>query len=105
MKRPGGQMVDSAMQSLSEDFAFPCAPKLTPAQHRVLRLALRGYSIKHIALELRCAQGTVSAHLTRVFQVLGVANRYELLVKCDVATPVAIMVRHLPCRSAESTDT
>ncbi|MHB8434193.1 MAG: helix-turn-helix domain-containing protein [Candidatus Tyrphobacter sp.] len=88
MRCPGGQMAGSAIRSLSVGSTFACASKLTPAQYRVLCLALRGYSVRRIALELHCTQGTVSAHLTRIFLAMRVMNRYELLAKFDVATLV-----------------
>jgi DNA-binding NarL/FixJ family response regulator len=52
-------------------------PGLTPRQMEVLRCVIRGKSNKVIARELELSEGTVKAHLSAVFQVLGVHSRTE----------------------------
>jgi DNA-binding CsgD family transcriptional regulator len=51
--------------------------RLSIRQRTVLNLALKGNLNKVIAAELNIAEGTVKAHLSAVFKVLGVKNRTE----------------------------
>jgi len=51
--------------------------RLSMRQRAVLSLALKGKLNKVIADELNIAEGTVKAHLSAVFRVLGVKNRTE----------------------------
>ena len=51
--------------------------KLSSRQKSVLKIALTGKLNKVIADELNIAEGTVKAHLSAVFKVLGVKNRTE----------------------------
>lgn len=59
----------------------PAAPEaadaLTERQQAVLALIREGVSNKEIAYRLGVTEGTVKAHLTAIFRVLGVANRSE----------------------------
>lgn len=52
-------------------------PGLTPRQMDVLRGVIRGKANKAIAKELELSEGTVKAHLSAVFQALGVHSRTE----------------------------
>ena len=51
--------------------------RLTPRQMEVLRRVIKGKPNKAIARELEVSEGTVKAHLSAVFQALGVHNRTE----------------------------
>ena len=51
--------------------------KLSKRQVEVLRLAIQGKSNKSIAREINVAEGTVKAHLSAAYRVIGVANRTE----------------------------
>lgn len=53
---------------------------LSLRQHEVLHLMLRGQPNKQIARELGIAERTVKAHLTRVFEALGVATRTQAVI-------------------------
>jgi DNA-binding NarL/FixJ family response regulator len=52
-------------------------PGLTPRQMEVLHCVIRGQPNKVIARELELSEGTVKAHLSAVFQALGVHSRTE----------------------------
>lgn len=54
---------------------------LTPAQARVLELTVRGRSNQEIAGELHIQEGTVEAHLTRIFRKSRTASRAELMYR------------------------
>jgi DNA-binding NarL/FixJ family response regulator len=53
--------------------------RLTPAEHDVALLALKGFDIAGIADLRGAATGTVRAQLTRVYAKSGVSSRAELL--------------------------
>lgn len=50
---------------------------MTDRQHQVLLKAVRGHSNKAIARSLQLSEGTVKAHLSAAFRILGVSNRTE----------------------------
>ena len=52
-------------------------PKLSPREQEVLSLVSRGLANKQIARELQITEKTVKAHLTRVFQSIGVTDRTQ----------------------------
>lgn len=52
-------------------------PKLSRREREVLGLIARGLSNKRIALELSISEKTVKAHLTNIFESLGVSDRYQ----------------------------
>jgi DNA-binding NarL/FixJ family response regulator len=52
-------------------------PGLTDRQQEVLLKAVRGQSNKAIARAMDISEGTVKAHLSAAFRVLGVSNRTE----------------------------
>jgi DNA-binding NarL/FixJ family response regulator len=65
--------------------------ELTPREEEVLRLLGQGLANKQIARRLGIGERTVKAHLTRVFQRLGVSDRVQ----------AALWAReHLPARPA-----
>ena len=51
------------------------AQNLSPRQHDVLRLIVRGLSNKEIARALNLAEGTVKIHVAALFGKLGVHRR------------------------------
>ena len=53
----------------------PAGPELTEREREVLALVGMGLANKQIARRLGIAEGTVKAHLTRVFQQIGVRDR------------------------------
>lgn len=57
----------------------PDAWRLTPREHQVLGLMLKGQTNKAIASELGCAPRTVELHVSRVLEKAGVTSRQELL--------------------------
>jgi DNA-binding NarL/FixJ family response regulator len=54
---------------------------LSVRQHQVLRALSRGLSNKVIAGELGLSESTVKEYLGVVFQVLGVRNRTEAVIR------------------------
>lgn len=50
---------------------------LSPRQEQVARLLLQGQSNKSIARELDLSEGTVKAHVSAIYQIIGVRNRVE----------------------------
>jgi DNA-binding NarL/FixJ family response regulator len=53
------------------------APELTRREREVLALLATGLANKQIARRLDIAEATVKAHLTRIFQQLGVTDRTQ----------------------------
>ena len=53
------------------------ADLLTPREREVLSLVAEGMSNQAIALRLDVTEGTVKAHLTNVYQRIGVLDRTE----------------------------
>jgi DNA-binding NarL/FixJ family response regulator len=51
--------------------------ELSEREREVLGLLARGNANKRIALELGISEKTVKAHVTRIFQVLGVSDRTQ----------------------------
>jgi DNA-binding NarL/FixJ family response regulator len=61
---------------------------LSPRQREVLDMALQGKANKVIARALGISEGTVKAHLSRIYAELGVSNRTEALYSiAKVARP------------------
>lgn len=73
------------LQAPRADAAPPCGtepcPALSERQRMVLLKAIRGKSNKVIARETALSEGTIKAHLSAAFRVLGVNNRTEALFK------------------------
>lgn len=59
----------------------PGGEGLSGREREVLRLAARGLSNKEIASRLHVSHRTVQAHLSRIFDRLGVASRTEAVIK------------------------
>ena len=59
----------------------PPSEELTETEHRVAELAARGHTNKEIAAELFLGVSTVEAHLSRVYQKLGIRSRTELAAR------------------------
>jgi len=55
--------------------------QLTPREIEILRLAAKGMSNKDIADELFLSLRTVKAHLTNIFNKIGVGSRTEAIIK------------------------
>ncbi|HEX8101359.1 MAG TPA: response regulator transcription factor [Solirubrobacteraceae bacterium] len=53
------------------------APSLTPREREVLALLGRGLPNKLIARDLGISEKTVKAHVTRIFEALGVSDRTQ----------------------------
>ena len=53
--------------------------ELTPSEHQVASLAVRGLQNREIAQRLFMSPKTVEAHLTRIYRKLGVRTRVELV--------------------------
>jgi DNA-binding NarL/FixJ family response regulator len=53
---------------------------LTPREHEVALLVIRGLSNKAVAHALGVSPGTIKLHLHRTFQKLGVKSRHALAV-------------------------
>lgn len=75
-------VLEAAYSAASSAPAFPrtastALPNLTPRQMEVLRCVIKGKPNKVIARELDLSEGTVKAHLSAVFQALGVRSRTE----------------------------
>ena len=54
--------------------------KITKTEFRIIRLIAAGESNKEIALKLGSSEKTVKAHITSIFEKLGLNNRYQLIV-------------------------
>lgn len=57
------------------------APRLTAREHEVCLLVASGASNKEIAGRLAISERTVKAHLTRIFQKLGISSRLHLAIR------------------------
>jgi DNA-binding NarL/FixJ family response regulator len=53
------------------------AGSLSPREREVLQLVATGLANKVIAIRLGISEGTVKAHLTRIYQQLGVTDRTQ----------------------------
>ncbi|AKJ05377.1 Transcriptional regulator, LuxR family protein [Archangium gephyra] len=69
------------LQEVSHAPGMPSAwrERLTPRQVEVVERVLRGWDNKLIAEDLGCAKATVTKHLYRIFNKLGVNNRATLI--------------------------
>ena len=66
--------------------AFSGPGALTPAEHRVARLAALGHSNRTIAERLYITQRTVETHLTHTFTKLSITTRMALAQALDDTT-------------------
>ncbi len=90
---PGGQdgsvaLVISAPKT-DDGVVIPPAWGLTPAEERVVALAIRGDSNRELSEALSISEQTVEWHLPRIFEKLGVRSRSQLtaLNLSDVIQP------------------
>lgn len=61
--------------------AVPDLPALTLRQSEVLELLVQGHGNKEIRHRLGIAERTVRAHLTELFQLLGVGSRMQAVIR------------------------
>jgi DNA-binding NarL/FixJ family response regulator len=54
--------------------------RLSPRQQEVAQLLLKGSSNKVIARRLGLSEGTVKAHVSAIFQIIGARNRVEAVI-------------------------
>jgi DNA-binding NarL/FixJ family response regulator len=54
--------------------------RLSPRQEEVAQLLLQGSSNKVIARRLRLSEGTVKAHVSAIFQIIGAKSRVEAVI-------------------------
>ncbi len=75
----GGSPLDpkAARVLLDEQRVLRPAQELSPREEEVLRLVAAGLPNKQIARRLGISERTVKAHLTNVFQALGVSDRTQ----------------------------
>lgn len=59
----------------------PRVDVLTPRERQIIRLIALGASNKEIAHQLSITERTVKAHLTNVFQKLGLSTRLQLAIQ------------------------
>jgi len=62
---------------LGETDGRPSGPRLSDRERQVLALVVEGLPNKSIARKLGISERTVKAHLTRIFEQLGVADRTQ----------------------------
>ena len=67
----------AAREILSARAEESVGPELSPRESEVLQLVARGLPNKRIARELEISEKTVKAHLTQVFQRIGVTDRTQ----------------------------
>jgi two-component system nitrate/nitrite response regulator NarL len=51
--------------------------RLSPRQHQVAQLLLQGQPNKVIARQLGLSEGTIKAHVSAIYQIIGAKNRVE----------------------------
>ncbi len=84
---PKQALSDIALLSGDEILQEPAATpeteldRLTDRQRESLLLAVKGFPNKKIARNLNIGEGTVKAHLSAAFKVIGVSNRTEAVLK------------------------
>jgi len=54
--------------------------KLTKREREIAELVAKGYSNKKVAQKLYISERTIKAHLTAIFNKLGIGSRYELML-------------------------
>jgi DNA-binding NarL/FixJ family response regulator len=67
--------VDAQAESAAASFT-----RLSPRQQQVSQLLLQGCPNKVIAKQLGLSEGTVKAHVSAIFQILGARNRVEAVM-------------------------
>jgi DNA-binding NarL/FixJ family response regulator len=66
--------------------------RLSPRQQEVATLLLQGQSNKNIARRLALSEGTVKAHVSAIFQVVGAKSRVEAVI---IAAKSGIQAEHI----------
>lgn len=89
MEGPGTRASDGAIAELGRVLNLN---RLSPAERRVLELALDGRSVRRIAEALVVSESTVHSHLTRIYRKLELRGRLDLLAKVAEVSPPS--VRH-----------
>ena len=67
----------AASELLADRFEGRPAAELTPREREVLEMVAEGLPNKLIARRLEISEATVKAHLTRIFERLGVSDRTQ----------------------------
>ena len=75
--RNGGSKKQPVRNTSLKDLEFR---KITKTEFRIIRLIAAGESNREIALKLGSSEKTVKAHITSIFEKLGLDNRYQLIV-------------------------
>ncbi|MGH2882096.1 MAG: response regulator transcription factor, partial [Solirubrobacteraceae bacterium] len=76
-RRARGVAAGAAARELLGSRGSSAVTQLTDREREVLRLVTRGLQNKLIARELGISEKTVKAHLTAVFQRIGVTDRVQ----------------------------
>lgn len=64
--------------------------RLSPRQHQVAQLLLQGQPNKVIARQLGLSEGTIKAHVSAIYQIIGARNRVEA-VTLAAKSGIAVM--------------
>jgi DNA-binding CsgD family transcriptional regulator len=89
-KRIGADLETRSVSDVFEGVAIdPNSVPLSKAERRVFDLILSGLSEKEVAHRLKISRNTVHCHVRKIYQVLNVRSRGELLA-CFVRQPPAI---------------
>lgn len=78
--QPDEPEADATESFGSEDKVQRALKSLTPRQHDVLLLLVKGLSNKEIARQLKLGEGTIKIHMAALFRSLRVRNRQEAAV-------------------------
>ncbi|MCC6712393.1 MAG: response regulator transcription factor [Candidatus Dadabacteria bacterium] len=73
----GGSKKPPARNTSPKDLEFR---KITKTEFRIIQLVAAGESNRDIARKLGSSEKTVKAHITSIFEKLGLDNRYQLIV-------------------------
>lgn len=74
----GGAVLDpKAARAMLDARSAPAAPTLTVREQQVLDLVAQGLANKQIGRRLGITERTVKAHLTRIYQAIGVQDRTQ----------------------------
>lgn len=74
----GGAVLDpKAARAMLDARSAPAAPTLTSREQQVLDLVAQGLANKQIGRRLGITERTVKAHLTRIYQAIGVQDRTQ----------------------------
>ena len=73
----GGSKEPPVRNTSLKDLEFK---KITKTEFRIIQLIAAGESNKEIARKLGSSEKTVKAHITSIFEKLGLNNRYQLIV-------------------------